>query len=912
MTNRANNHAKQLKEACKVTGARWALWVEHGSSGWNAGVQYGLSQARQKVLGQFASHSAVTAWLAGALSSGRTRSRAAGSLARSLGCQRIYVFPNIETRCLLLVGAGGLVPASEGLFRTMAYCPPQEPSDTVSSIAEPPIWPFEAGLEASYDPQHALETILEFLASKLPCESAYLAIRYGDSFHLQAAWKCPSEMQGFDVTLQEDGPLGRILSTRQGMILDEIDQEPNFVLKAALNGYHSWMGVPIQVGQRTIGMAAFASLQPGTFKASHVQQAALNASRLAYSIESAIIFSELARYLQQLALLNELASTASLGLDTDKESPKDEFARRVMLRLRRTFKTDWAAVLLLSSDGERLLEYGGGSRGASPWSVPVASSLMGQAVKAGLPVRVGDLQRATHVYTIDPEYRSELAVPLKYRGRVIGALVLVSKEPNAFSIQDEQLLVVIASQMAGLFENMRLNEETRERAQKLTDSVRQLQAVRDTSLDIAGDLDVARLLTRLAHRARDLVDARGAEIGLYIEAEQVVEIVVSETPWENVQGIKIPLMAGVAGRMAVFGEPIVVSDYNHWSGRLLPERRAAFQAVAGVPLKFKGQVIGTLTVLDDRPDKFFQSEDVQLLELLAPQAAISIRNARLYQELQERIKAEELAESRLIRSARLAAVGEMAAGVAHELNNPLTTVTGFVELALEELPADASQRSELELVLEEANRARGVVRRLLDFSRPVENQRVRADVNELVEQVLPLVNHLARTGGVTIQTQLQPDLPWISLDPNQIKQVLLNLIHNGLQAMSGETRPARSDSRPIHSAGGTLTITTSQEEREWSGRIFGGDQLPQWVTIAVEDTGEGIPPENLERIFEPFFSTRPAGKGTGLGLSVSYGIISSHEGFIEVDSQAGRGSRFTVYLPIQTAEREEDEDLQDL
>jgi signal transduction histidine kinase len=502
---------------------------------------------------------------------------------------------------------------------------------------------------------------------------------------------------------------------------------------------------------------------------------------------------------------------------------------------------------------------------------------MGNSVRTGQPARIGDLRNVENKVELDPEFRSELAVPLKYRGRVIGALVLVSKDINAFTHSDEQLLVVIASQMAGWFENMRLNEETRERAQKLADSVRQLQAVRDTSLDIAGDLDLDTLLARVTRRARDLVDAHGAELGLYNKNEQVIDIVVSETPWENVQGIKIPLMAGVAGRVAVFGEPLIVSDYNTWSGKLFPERRTEFQAVAGVPLKFKDEVIGTLTVLDDRPEKQFTSEDVHLLELLAPQAAISIRNARLYQELEVRIKAQQLAESRLIRSARLAAVGEMAAGVAHELNNPLTTVTGFVELVLSDLPPDSQQKDDLQLVLEEAHRARGVVRRLLDFSRPAEDLRVRTDLSELVTQVIPLVSHLARTSGVTIITELSEGLPWIDLDPNQIKQVLLNLIHNGLQAMSN---------------GGVLTISTFMETREV------GNKTDDYMAFKVTDTGDGIPPEILERIFEPFFSTRPAGKGTGLGLSVSYGIITSHGGWIEVDSSSGMGSRFTVFLPV--------------
>jgi signal transduction histidine kinase len=381
----------------------------------------------------------------------------------------------------------------------------------------------------------------------------------------------------------------------------------------------------------------------------------------------------------------------------------------------------------------------------------------------------------------------------------------------------------------------------------------------------------------VVHRARDLVGARGAELGLLDEKDETVKILVSETPWFNYRGEKIQLLTGVAGRVAAEGEPLVVEDYNTWEGRLYPDQKAPFRTVAGVPLKFKNKVIGTLTLIDDRLDFSFRPEHIQLLELLAPQATIWIRHARLYQELQERIEAQRLAESRLIRTARLAAVGEMAAGVAHELNNPLTTVSGFVELVLEELPQDSPHRADLELVWREAQRARGVVRRMLDFSRPPDNQRIRTNLNELAADILTLVNHLARTQGIEITIHLEEILPWASIDPAQIKQVLLNLLHNAIQAMP---------------TGGQLDVSTRQAERD--GRL--------WAVLAVSDTGEGISPDNLERIFEPFFTTRPAGKGTGLGLSVSYGIVTEHQGLLEVESSLGEGSCFTVWLPVEKEE----------
>jgi signal transduction histidine kinase len=244
------------------------------------------------------------------------------------------------------------------------------------------------------------------------------------------------------------------------------------------------------------------------------------------------------------------------------------------------------------------------------------------------------------------------------------------------------------------------------------------------------------------------------------------------------------------------------------------------------------------------------------------------------QELQARIAAQQAAESRMMQTAKLAAVGEMAAGVAHELNNPLTTVVGFSELVMEDLPPDAPQHSDMEVVLREARRARDVVRRLLDFSRRSEMVRAQADINEIVEDTLGLMNHLLHTNRIEVRTRLEKDIPWVMVDQNQMKQVFLNLFTNAMNAMP---------------EGGRLTITSRLQPR------YG---IPH-ISISVRDTGSGISPENLDRIFEPFFTTRAGKGGTGLGLSVTFGIISEHGGAIEVESAPGAGSTFTTWLPVE-------------
>jgi signal transduction histidine kinase/putative methionine-R-sulfoxide reductase with GAF domain len=863
---------KQMAEACKISQARWAVCLNFSQGEWILTTQYGIRKSQEKALFAFLHNVKVTSWLSGAMGNCRVRSRDVGDWAARLGCQRLFAFPVSNSSNILIVGFDRLEKSMEAIWRILAMNFSCTPDYVPVSVSPAPF--LEPGLEAPYDPADSLQNILDSLVGMIPCEAAYLAIRTGDFFTIQAVWNFPITKQGLDLSISEFDYLSRVVTTRNGVIIkppmpgDVSADAPNTLWSA----YRSWMLIPILIGQRVIGHFGFASSQAGFFSHAELKTGSTQVTRVAYRVENAIVFAEAARFLQQFALLNELASAASLGVDTN------EVASRVIERLSRTFNTDRVAVLILSQDGKSLRGFGGREQDVS-LVIPVDTSLVGYVVETGLPARVGDVRLVSRYRVSDPTMQSELAVPLRYRSQIIGALALESTELNAFTVQDEQLLIVIASQLAGLIENVRLNDETRERAQKLAYSVRQLQAVRETALDITSDLSLDPLLQRVVHRVRELVDARGAELGLYDEKDQVVRIQISETPWESTLGEPIPLMAGVAGRVVAFGEPLIVSDYNQWNGRLRPETPAPFRTVAGVPLKFripgseKPSIIGALTVQDDRPEKQFSQADIDLLELLAPQVAVSIRNARLYQELQEVIEAQRLAENRLIRSARLAAVGEMAASVAHELNNPLTTVIGFVELILHDIPPDAPQVEDLRLVLKEAQRTRGVVRRLLDFSRPSENIHERTEMNDLIVDTLALVQHQARAANIEVVLELDHSLPMITIDPNQIKQVLLNLFHNAILAMP---------------SGGSITLKTKRETR--------GNQ--NWLRVLVCDTGEGIAAENMDRIFEPFFTTRPPGLGTGLGLSVSYGIVSDHGGSIEVESHPGLGSNFSIFLPI--------------
>ncbi|MFN2151910.1 MAG: GAF domain-containing protein [Anaerolineales bacterium] len=1029
MENKAKIYVGQLKETCKIANARWAVWVERVSTDWNFYYEYGLNKTRLEVLRDFVNTPQLCTRIVGGLATGRTRYYQTGSNAEVLGCDYIYLFPVPDTQLVLIVGADQLEKEMRGFFRVLAQAGVQPPSDelSVDQFLSNFLRDFDTGI--SYDLESALHRVLQIISRYISNDVTCIGLRYGDSLRLEAVW--PKEKQFSSLQIPTNRTiLSKVVSDRAALIVDDIQKDgPCPLLPQICSESGSWMGIPLWIGRRVIGVVCFVSKESNAYHQDSADRARIVAAHVAPAIETSMALAEASLHLEKLALLNELASAASIGIDAA------EVASRIILRLKRIFETELVAILLLSSNGKMLQEFGDSYSGDTPLIIPVESSLSGYVVETGLPVRVGDVSKAPRYFDLTPGVCSELTVPLKYRGDVIGVLDLESKEPDAFSLRDEQLLVVMASQLAGLIENVRLHDETRQRArnldlihqviqdvvglteipqiaqvaaelmaerfafelalvilvddrgeyltvegiggnvseqitlgmkrpievgiagrvchdgvsrlvndtsndkvydrlpgwpggsemcvalwdgdlifgvlvversrkdaftendlivleslagvlssvminarsyQQLSTNLRHFRAVRETALDISADLDLDTLLRRVTLRVRELVGAKGAELGLVNEENQTVEIKVSENPWESYsKGLVIPFNHGIAGIMAVKGETLAVDDYASWAGGLRLGNPPPFTAVAGVPLKYKGRVIGTLTISHDEPNRGFDPADVRLLELLAPQVAVSVRNARLYQELQTLMEAERLAKDHLIRSARLAAVGELAAGVAHELNNPLTTVAGFVELVLDDLPVDSPHRPDLELVLKEARRAREVVRRLLDFSRPGEGFRVNADVNDLVSDVIALVHHLLHTSGVEIKTEMQEDLPWIQVDRDQIKQVLLNLVHNAIHAMP---------------RGGTLTMQTETWMR---------DEDPG-VIIRVRDTGQGISPEHLDRLFEPFFTTRPPGKGTGLGLSVSYGIITDHGGLIDVESAPGLGSTFTVWLPIQS------------
>jgi signal transduction histidine kinase len=313
---------------------------------------------------------------------------------------------------------------------------------------------------------------------------------------------------------------------------------------------------------------------------------------------------------------------------------------------------------------------------------------------------------------------------------------------------------------------------------------------------------------------------------------------------------------------------------HEWEGRLEVDEFAC------VPLMAKGKVVGVIAVDNRFNGKPISDEDLEMLSVFANQAGLAMETARVYTRLEEVSREVQRRHHQLLHRERLAALGEMAAHVVHEIRNPLVSIGGFARRLARRLLDREPEGQYAQIIAREVDRLERIVRDVQGMSREARPSLVETDLHTLLQDCLVLFAERIAQQRVQLRMELVERPPILPLDPVQVKQAAVNLLANALESMAG---------------GGTLTIGT-RIARAGQPEPVDRSASDEWVVVSVADTGGGIPEEILAEVFNPFFTTKEA--GTGLGLTLVRRIARAHRGRVEVDNHPGEGVTFRLWLPM--------------
>jgi signal transduction histidine kinase len=564
-------------------------------------------------------------------------------------------------------------------------------------------------------------------------------------------------------------------------------------------------------------------------------------------------------------------------------------------------------------------------RRRSPHFRPSQKIEVGRMVATKKAVHVSDAANELAYIERHPAYlaavelggvRTYLTVPMLKEDELIGAFSLFRQEVRPFTEKQVALVASFAAQGVIAIENTRLLGELRQRTDELGRSVGELRALGEVSQAVNSTLDLEIVLSTIVAKAVQLSNTDAGAIYVFDDKQREFHLratyamdqaLIDALSKQHIGVDEANVTLALAHR-----EPIQIADLRKETQNEINEitLRAGYRARLTAPLFRGGEIVGLLVVRRRIPGAFPQNT-VDLIKTFAAQSVLAIQNARLFDNVETRTR--ELAKSlgdlrtaqdRLVQTEKLASLGQLTAGIAHEIKNPLNFVNNFsavsVELidelreALGGVHLDGKLRSEiseiadtlqsnLNKVMQHGRRADSIVKNMLLHSRQGSGEHRLVDINALVEESLNLAYHGARAEkegfNITLERSFDPTAGEIDLFPQEITRVLLNLVTNGFYAATKRKAEFGGDGfEPT-----LIAVTKSLGDR---------------VEISIRDNGVGIPPNVKDKIFDPFFTTKPAGEGTGLGLSISHDIIvKQHSGSIEVETQPGEFTEVRIVLP---------------
>jgi len=720
-------------------------------------------------------------------------------------------------------------------------------------------------------------------------------------------------------------PPFRVAQAGEVTQIPDTETLPDAILNISrARGFRSMLFAPLMNEGASIGIIGVTRLLPGNFADHHVQLLQTFADQAVIAIENVRLFEEVqARTSDLTESLQQQTATA----DVLKVISRSAFDLQTVLdtlveSAARLCEADMAAITRQKGN-----EYfRAGAYGFSPEFMNYVKDIPVKAERATIIGRTLLEGKVTHVPDVhsDPDYsfsegqrlsgdpRTILGVPLLREGHPVGALALLRRAVRPFTDRQIELVKTFADQAVIAIENVRLFDEVQAKTRDLTEALTyQTGSSNILSVIASSPTDVRPVLKAIVESACQLCEADDALVTLKDGDDLRFQAQHGSIPvvWE-----RTPInRQWPSGRAVVDRTPVHVRDLLSTEGEEFPEgqeyaRRTNVRTVLSVPLLRENESIGSIALRRTEVHPF-SDKQIALLQTFADQAVIAIGNVRLFEQVQERTRElsqslEELrtAQDRLIQTEKLASLGQLTAGIAHEIKNPLNFVNNFSALSAEltdELNDVLKQakladkmreevdeltgllKDNLQKVVQHGKRADSIVKNMLLHSREGSGDHRPTDINALLDESLNLAYHGARAEkpqfNVTLERNFDPNAGLIEVFPQEITRVFLNLISNGFYAVT---------KRKVDNGGGFDPVVSATTKDH-------GDH----VEIRIRDNGTGIPDEVKEKMFNPFFTTKPAGEGTGLGLSMSHDIIvKQHGGTIEVVTEPGEFTEFKIVL----------------